>query len=55
MSGGNTNQAPGRERVRPLIEQGRTPREIAAALGISTQRVYQILRDLRLEDQGEES
>jgi len=39
--------APQRERVRQLLEAGRTRREVAEELGISRQRVHQHVNALR--------
>lgn len=38
-----------KQKVAEFTAQGKTPREIAAALDLSTQRVYQILGELRLK------
>jgi DNA-binding CsgD family transcriptional regulator len=43
-------ESPTRRAVRALTEAGRTPREIAEALGISTQRVHQQLQHIRKAD-----
>lgn len=37
-----------RQRLIDLYEQGSTVREIAADLGLTTQRVYQLLKDFEL-------
>lgn len=37
------------ERVRDMTAAGLTPREIALALGVTSQRVYQILSELGIE------
>lgn len=42
-----TPRAPQRTKVRDMSRSGLSPREIAGALGISTQRVYQHLTRLR--------
>lgn len=47
------SDAPKRERVREMKEQGLTPRQIALILGISTQRVYQHLK--RIKDDQEKA
>ena len=39
-----------RERVRELTEAGYTPRQIARALDVSTQAVYQHLKRIRAEE-----
>ena len=36
-----------RERIQELSKAGLTPREIAKATDLSTQRVYKLLRELR--------
>lgn len=37
-----------RRRIKDLHSEGRTPREIAAVLNLSTQRIYQALKQLGL-------
>lgn len=44
-------ETPAQDRVRDLTRTGMTPREMAAALGVSTQRIYVILRAIRAEDE----
>lgn len=38
-----------RDQVQDMTEQGLSPRQIATLTGVSTQRVYQILNDLKKE------
>lgn len=45
-----TSKTPQRDRVQDLDARGLTVRQIAAALSISTQRVYQHLRKIRMAE-----
>ncbi len=36
-----------RQQIRDLLATGHTPREIARRLDLSTQRVYQIMEDMK--------
>jgi len=47
------DDARAQEKVRALLSQGVTPREIALRLEISTQRVYVLMKNLRKEVQPE--
>ena len=49
-----TSESPTRRRVRDMTLAGLTPREIAAALGISTQAVHKQLKKIRQADDVEE-
>jgi hypothetical protein len=44
---GNPTSNGTRPKVRKLLATGHTPRDIALILGITTQRVYQIMEDLK--------
>jgi hypothetical protein len=43
------SSAPARRKVSQLLAQGRTPRAIATLMGVTTQRVYKVMADLRAE------
>lgn len=42
-------ESPSRRRVRAMLSEGFTPREIGAALGISTQAVHKHLKKIKAE------
>lgn len=44
-------ESPTRRAVRQLADEGKTARQIAEALGLSTQRIHQHLRAIREADQ----